>query len=212
MANASPVLYPSIESTAESELPTLVWRQRTLTIPGRCPREPRLFSVDPVIELCIEGRLTGTQATRYCIQLRPEGTIIRTAEVLDVNRQRVHRWTKTGLTANQADAVAIVFGLHPCLIWPNWFECAPGTEAELLEAKRIAALWGGGRGRTGPVPPAWAATEQRLVELKRQRVPARGMAEVMMAEGRLTRGGSPLWNRQKVKDTFRHTIRTEVSA
>jgi hypothetical protein len=212
MANASPVLYPSTESTAESELPTLVWRQRTLAIPARCPREPRPFPVDPVIELCVEGRLTGVQVTRNGREIRPEGTLARTAEVLDVNRQRVHRWTRTGLTANQADAIAIMFGLHPCLIWPNWFECAPGTEAELLEAERIAALWGGERGRTGPVPPAWAATEQRLIELRRQRVSARGMAETMMAEGRLTRGGSPQWNCQKVKDIFRHTIRVGVSA
>jgi hypothetical protein len=136
MANASPVLYPSTESTAESELPTLVWRQRTLSIPPRRPGEPRPFSIEPIIELCVEGRLTGIQATRNGVALRPEGTIARTAEVLDVDRQFVYRLAKKGITANQADTLAIMFGLHPCLIWSDWFAHVP-DEPEILAADEL---------------------------------------------------------------------------
>jgi hypothetical protein len=93
-----------------------------------------------VIRLCTLGRLTGVQATRGGAKTRPNGEIIRTAEVLDVDRQRVYRWTKRGLTADQADVIAIMFGLHPCLVWPDWFAQVPDEEE--IAAAELRAVYG----------------------------------------------------------------------
>jgi hypothetical protein len=143
MTNATPVLSPPIGGKPDDP-PTLVWRSRVLTIPN-APYSahgpiPRPFPFEPVIRLCTLGRLTGVQATRGGAKTRPNGEIIRTAEVLDVDRQRVYRWTKRGLTADQADVIAIMFGLHPCLVWPDWFAQVPDEEE--IAAAELRAVYG----------------------------------------------------------------------
>lgn len=137
MANASTALYPDSDA---SKVRTIPYTQP----PGRgYPPIPRPFDLNPVIDLCTVGRLTGAQYVRCGKLQRPEGEIIRTAEVLDVDRQRIYRWLASGLTDIQADTIAIILGHHPCLIWPDWFAKAPSEEeclrAEDIEAGRIRA-------------------------------------------------------------------------
>jgi hypothetical protein len=128
MANASSVLHRG--TNAPEDAPTLVWRSRVLTIPhvpnpGKGTPVPRPFSFEPVISLCVDGRLPWGQTATNGGTQRHDYVISTTAEVLDVDRRQVHRWIRTGFTAEQADVVAIMFGLHPCLIWPDWFAHAP---------------------------------------------------------------------------------------
>jgi hypothetical protein len=134
MANRSPVLSPG--DLSPDDPPTLVWRSRVLTIP-RTPNHGRVhrpFSFDPVIPLCVDGRLPwGQTATNGGNQ--GHDFVITAAEVLDVDRQRVYRWLRGGLTAEQADVIACMFGLHPCSIWPDWFAHAP-SEAD---ARQVSA-------------------------------------------------------------------------
>jgi hypothetical protein len=141
MSNASPLLYPSPDSE-----PTLVWRSRVLPIPytpnpGSGRPTPRPFAFEPVIEMCVEGRLAyGQTATNWTDQ-RWQGLITSTASVLEVNRNRIYRWLESGLTAEQADVIAIMFGLHPCLIWSDWFSHAPDEKAiKAAKAKRPRRL------------------------------------------------------------------------
>jgi hypothetical protein len=65
------------------------------------------------------------RTTTNWVDQRWQGVITNTASVLAVNRHRVYRWIKSGLIVDQADVIAIMFGLHPCPIWPDWFEHAP---------------------------------------------------------------------------------------
>jgi hypothetical protein len=128
MNQASPVLYPN--DLGEGDEPTLVWRQRILRIPRRNGAETP-FPFAPVLELCIDGRLSGQRAVRDGVVRRQEGIVPAAAEVLDVDRQCVYRWLKSGLTVDQADVIAIMFGLHPSLIWLDWFAHAPDESNEL---------------------------------------------------------------------------------
>jgi len=187
MANANAVLYPSTESIPESEPPTLVWRQRVIAIPPRRRRQLRPFSVEPIVELCIEGRLMGTRKRRNGIPIRPKDTMRHTAEVLDVGRHRLLKWTKFGLTANQADVIAIMFGLHPCLTWNEWFTHAPSEEKELVKAEAVG-------GRPHPVTDL----DHRLVELRQAGHSHRAIAAMMNAENIRTKRGDRIWHAQIV--------------
>ena len=117
MTNASPLLCPG--DLDPDDPPTLVWCSRMLSIPhtpktgpGKAPvLQP--FAFDPVFDLCLEGRLPEGQTAANGIRHRHYRVITATAEVLGVDRGRVYRWTKRGLTADQADVIAIMFGLHP---------------------------------------------------------------------------------------------------
>ena len=42
------------------------------------------------------------------------------ARMLDTNGVSVRRWRRTGLTADQADTLAVRAGLHPAEVWPGW--------------------------------------------------------------------------------------------
>jgi hypothetical protein len=46
------------------------------------------------------------------------------ARMLDVDRQRIYRWRRDGLTATEADHMAVCLGLHPGDIWPQWWDLA----------------------------------------------------------------------------------------
>jgi hypothetical protein len=46
---------------------------------------------------------------------------------LGVHNKQIARWKKHGLTIERADFVAIkVLGVHPCFIWPYWFDLDKG--------------------------------------------------------------------------------------
>lgn len=41
---------------------------------------------------------------------------------LDVGERWLYRARDHGLTVDQADALAIRIGLHPCEVWPTWYD------------------------------------------------------------------------------------------
>ena len=49
-------------------------------------------------------------------------TMMAIADWLDVDRTTVHRWVHNGLTTWTADVVAVRLGVHPCDIWPDFYE------------------------------------------------------------------------------------------
>lgn len=45
------------------------------------------------------------------------------ADAIGVNRRTIQRWRHGAfLTIPQADRVACRLGLHPCLLWSDWYE------------------------------------------------------------------------------------------
>lgn len=34
----------------------------------------------------------------------------------------IHRWQENGIPDKAADQAACALGLHPCIIWPDWFD------------------------------------------------------------------------------------------
>lgn len=44
------------------------------------------------------------------------------AAEIGVTRETVHRWKVTGVPEYAADALAIRLGLHPSIIWTDWFD------------------------------------------------------------------------------------------
>lgn len=43
------------------------------------------------------------------------------AELLDISPRTVHRYRRTGLSAMQADRIAVSAGFHPAEVWPDWW-------------------------------------------------------------------------------------------
>ncbi len=99
-------------------------RARVLQIPDSIQGEPRPFPIEPVIEICSRERVNGVRYLRHG-RLAEEGRVLATALTLGLNRNRIYRWLKCGLSADQADAIAVYLGRHPCAIWPQWFALAP---------------------------------------------------------------------------------------
>lgn len=49
-------------------------------------------------------------------------TIYDWARYLGVSRDTIRLWKKKGIPEFKADHIAVKsFGMHPCLIWPDWF-------------------------------------------------------------------------------------------
>jgi len=44
------------------------------------------------------------------------------AGVLGVNIRSLFRWAKDGVPERSADEMACRMGLHPLLVWPDWFD------------------------------------------------------------------------------------------
>jgi hypothetical protein len=155
-------------------------------IPPALPGEPRPFPFEPVIELCSEGRLTGKQRMGRIDAgepLRAEGEIARTVEVLALTDSNyVYRWLKSGLTAAQADVIGITFGLHPCLIWPDWFAHAP-SEDEPLPFDQ---------------PVAQRPADRRILELRTEGLNRRDIAKRLTEERYLTPLMGRIWTLSSV--------------
>lgn len=44
------------------------------------------------------------------------------SELTGINRRTLCRWTREGIDFLNADRIAVAIGLHPSLIWPEWFD------------------------------------------------------------------------------------------
>ncbi len=63
------------------------------------------------------------------------------ASRLGVTRRQLYRFLDEGLTERFADHLAVRLGLHPALIWPEWF----GEDVETPpERVRLGATYSGG--------------------------------------------------------------------
>ena len=48
------------------------------------------------------------------------------ARFCDVDTTTIHKWRQRGIPEKQADRIAVKgLGIHPSLIWPEWFDTAP---------------------------------------------------------------------------------------
>jgi hypothetical protein len=48
----------------------------------------------------------------------------RVAEMCRVTVRIARRWKRCGMELDEADAAAIALGMHPCEVWPEWWEVA----------------------------------------------------------------------------------------
>lgn len=55
-----------------------------------------------------------------------EPTLSDWARFCDVDTTQIYRWRTNGIPEKQADRIAVkCLGIHPALIWPEWFDKAP---------------------------------------------------------------------------------------
>ena len=172
---------------AMEDPPTLVWRSRVLTIPSSRQSVLHPFPFDPVFDLCLAGRST----------VEIEDRVGLTAKVLDVDRGRVYRWLRSGLSIDQADVIAIMFGLHPCLVWSDWFTHA--LRDEKVSPPRPY--------RRGPRRLKSTSMEDRLAELMREGRSFGEIAQMMAGEGWRTRSGREIWTAKVAYKTFKDNAR-----
>lgn len=52
------------------------------------------------------------------------------AEVFDVSARTLLRWKQNGLMFQSADRAAVAVGLHPSLVWPEWW-LVPWADVDL---------------------------------------------------------------------------------
>ena len=71
-------------------------------VPKAAPTERRPYRVD-ALERALRWPTTG-----------------RMSLALGVDATQVRRWRSSGLTAAQADVLAMRCGLHPAEVWPDW--------------------------------------------------------------------------------------------
>jgi len=109
-------------------------------IPDHVPREPRLFSLDPVFALLKPAGFASEPAAG---NLRSQGEVQALAIALGIDRQSVMRWDKAGVGVHVADAIAVRLRRHPSEFWPDWFSHSPDEESveaferlEVVRAKR----------------------------------------------------------------------------
>jgi hypothetical protein len=114
---------------------TVVRAVRHLKIPPSSVMRPGIFPFEPVFDL-----LSPDDTLRKCNGARLDGVIAGIATRLDVDRQYVYRWLRRGLDDRQADVVAIMLGLHPCLIWGDWFAHAPDVE-DIVQPVVVEKPW-----------------------------------------------------------------------
>ena len=48
--------------------------------------------------------------------------VLELALVIGISARTIHRWMHAGISDRQADQAAIALGLHPSLIWTEWFD------------------------------------------------------------------------------------------
>jgi hypothetical protein len=151
-----------------------------LRVPPHLPGRPTPFPFQPAFDaLCPTPKYKRNGA-------RWSGTVAQVALRLGVDRQHVYRWLRRGLDDVQADVVAIMLGLHPCLIWDDWFALSVEKSAE---------------------PTPWDQTTGRLEELRRQGLGQQQIAGILTREGLPTRRGGLGWDTAKVIRALRYMRR-----
>lgn len=55
------------------------------------------------------------------------------AGALGVSEAQVALWKRTGLQATQADAISCRLGLHPGLVWEQWWATYPNGELVIVD-------------------------------------------------------------------------------
>ena len=180
--------------TAVAELPHVDHTEQ------RAGHESRPFSIEPVVRICSSER-----------GLPPDGSASITAARLGVHPQQIYRWLRSGLTANQADVMAILLGHHPCVLWPDWFSHAPGEEevakADQRGHTRQAPLtpWcpeqpSADNGRLNRMTAAYGREmfpttplEYRVKRMRLNRMSAPAIAATLTAENVRTPAGNRVW-------------------
>lgn len=54
-----------------------------------------------------------------------DGRACALAELLGITARSVHRWSRAGLREQWADRAACRLGVHPSLIWPDYWRNSP---------------------------------------------------------------------------------------
>jgi hypothetical protein len=90
-------------------------RRAPQPVPHSLTFGPRPFDLEPLRRRCelLAGERLGGPAV---------------AAMLGEHKRQLQRWSRYGFTEAQADEMATRLGLHPALIWSNWWEAtAPGA-------------------------------------------------------------------------------------
>lgn len=84
--------------------------------------------VDQVARQRRRCRLTGVEVIgqrRYplgpLVDAAQAGSVLALAEAVGFTSRTVHRWAHTGIADSYADEAAVALGLHPGLVWPEWW-------------------------------------------------------------------------------------------
>jgi len=59
------------------------------------------------------------------------GSVAQFSELVGVSRTQTYRWIDAGLTAIEADEVAISLGVHPSELWVEWLTVVPEPQLSL---------------------------------------------------------------------------------
>jgi hypothetical protein len=82
-----------------------------MTTRYKSPLRTCYLPFDPVRRIC-ESRYRGDEESRHVSAI---------ADMLEVDRFSVYRWERNGINMGSADRVAVKLGLHPSMIWPEWW-------------------------------------------------------------------------------------------
>ena len=58
-------------------------------------------------------------------------------DLLGITRRSVQRYADEGISLYGADRLACRLGMHPCLVWPEWWPTVEELEAAEEEAARL---------------------------------------------------------------------------
>lgn len=76
---------------------------------GNLGRDPRRWPLQPLLQY-------------GCDDVLEVQTIRHLARRVGASERTVWRWRLAGLTDQAADWAAIALGVHPCMVWPDWFQ------------------------------------------------------------------------------------------
>lgn len=81
------------------------------------------FPLEPLaVVLSVE---LGVQGGMHPATDGPTG-LTAVAESLGVSESSAKRYRRHGLSDRQADHAAVALGVHPSVLWPDWFDAVPG--------------------------------------------------------------------------------------
>jgi hypothetical protein len=116
--------------------------ERQLTMPTLATKDARVFPIEPLFAFIgregdVFQRPGGTRSEDGNRSLGPHAAL---AMRLGTTPLWVYRAAPRGLNAFAADVSAVILGVHPVEIWPDWFDHAPSdkevADAEVREKDR----------------------------------------------------------------------------